>query len=289
MNSHSFAASPANREPLRAIVLAAQRQGALDPLAARFGTTHKCLIPLHGRPLIAYVLETLGSSAHVGEIVVSVEEEQFPEIAAIAAHLGLAGQVRPVAAQSNIADSVIAAAEDHDGPFLITTADNALLTERSVAAMARALDRCDAAMALAQEESVRAAHPEGQRRFYGFRDGGYSNCNLYGIGSRKALSAAEIFRGGGQFAKKARRIVDAFGLVNLLMLRARLVSLDGGLQRISRRIGHRIVPVVLPDGSQAIDVDNDRTYDVVAELLEPRLHARQHAPLHAMHPPRRAA
>ena len=73
------------------------------------------------------------------------------------------------------------------------------------------------------------------------------------------------------------------------MLRARLVSLDGGLQRISRRIGHRIVPVVLPDGSQAIDVDNDRTYDVVAELLEPRLHARQHAPLHAMHPPRRAA
>lgn len=256
---------------LRVIVLGAQRKGVVDPLATRFGTSHKCLVPLKGRPLIAHVLETLGAHERVDEIVVSVEPELHGDVARIAGEVGAGGKLRCAASADNLADSVFAAASGHDGPIVITTADNALLSPRSVDAMADGLARGDAAMAFAREDAVRAAHPEGQRRFYQFRDGGYSNCNLYGIAHERALSAAEIFRGGGQFAKKARRIIDAFGLINLLLLRSKLISMEGGLRRISRRTGLDIVPVVIKDGSQAIDVDNDRTYGVVAELLERRI------------------
>ena len=38
---------------------------------------------------------------------------------------------------------------------------------------------------------------------------------------------------------------------------------------------------VKDDGSQTIDVENDRTYDVVAELMQPHVHA--------LRQPRRAA
>lgn len=251
---------------LRIVVLAAQRRGVTDPLAARFGTSHKCLVPLAGRPLIAHVLQAVAQHRAVGDVVVSIEPEAAGAINDIARTISGA-PVRAVAACDNLADSVQAAVAGHDGAVIITTADHALLRGASLDAMIEALGRGDVAVAMAAEASVRAAHPEGQRRFYQFRECGYSNCNLYGLAHARALAAAEIFRGGGQFAKKAGRIVAAFGLLNLLLLRFRLVTLDGAMARISRRIGLRIVPVVLADGSQAIDVDNDRTYGVVGELL----------------------
>ena len=251
---------------LRLVILAAQRRGVIDPLAERFGTSHKCLVPLRGRPLIAHVLSAVAHHPGLSDIVVSIEPEVAGTVRAIADAIGGA-PVTPVAARDNLADSVRAAADGHDGPLIITTADHALLKPASIDAMAEALGRGDVAMAMSPEAAVRAAHADGQRRFYQFRDRGYSNCNLYGLAHAGALDAAEIFRGGGQFAKKASRIVSAFGLINLLLLQLRLVSLEGAMARISRRIGLRIVPVVLTDGSQAIDVDNERTHAVAAELL----------------------
>jgi GTP:adenosylcobinamide-phosphate guanylyltransferase len=258
---------------LHVIVLAAQRRGTVNPLAERFGVSHKCLIPLQGRPLITHILETLRLHPRVASIAISVEPEAFAAVGDALKRLPQGVPIECVPAADNLADSVIAAAEGHDRPLVVTTADHALLDARSIDAVGHALKSHAAAIAMAPREAVLSAHPEGQRRFYQFRDGGYSNCNLYGLAGSDALEAAEVFRGGGQFAKSAARIVSAFGLVNLLLLRFRLVSLLDGTARISRRIGLSIAPVVLDDGSQAIDVDNDCTYGVVEELLEARAKA----------------
>ena len=242
-------------QPLRVIVLAAQRRGIADPLAERFGVSHKCLVPIAGRPLIAHVIATLQRHPSVGEIIVSVEPAAFAAIT---------GALPAPPANS---PPVRFAAAWHEGPLLITTADNVLLTCESIDAVLAGLKCSDAVVAMTTRKAVLAAHPEGQRRFYELRCGAYSNCNLYGLAGSQALAAAEAFRSGGRFAKNAGRIVRAFGLTNLILLRLRLISLQGGLARISRRLGVRIAPVVLADGSQAIDVDNDRTYAVVDTLL----------------------
>lgn len=251
------------------IVLAAQRRGVVDPLAVRFGVSHKCLVPIMGRPLIGHVLDTLAGAEGVASVAISVESDAFAQITAILPTESSAG-FELVAAADNIADSVVAAAEGHQGPLVVTTADNVLLAGESLAAMGKALLASDVAFAMARREAVLAAHPEGQRRFYRFRDGEFSNCNLYGIADRRALHAADIFRGGGQFAKKASRVVGAFGLVNLVLLRLGRLTLAGVARRISARIGLRVVPIVLTDGGQAIDVDNDRTFAVVEQLLRQR-------------------
>ena len=256
---------------LRVIVLAAQRKGVTDPLATRFNVSHKCLVPLGGRPLIAHVVETVAGYSCVEDVVISVEPDAFAAIgrALPPGNLGEA-PIRCVAAAASIADSVLAAAAGHSGPLLVTTADHALMTRVSLDAMVEALRDHEVAIAMARREAVLAAHPEGQRRFYSFRDGEYSNCNLYAMAHPGALRAARVFRGGGQFAKKASRIIGAFGLLNLLLLRMRVVGLPLGMRRVSRRLGLDVVPVILADGSQAIDVDNDRTYAIVAQLLERR-------------------
>jgi GTP:adenosylcobinamide-phosphate guanylyltransferase len=249
-----------------AIILAAQRDGKIDPLAERAGVTHKCVVPIVGQPLIRYVLDALMPVPGLSAIRVCIEPE------AVAAVRGAFGETKvPIAfvpAQPSIADSVYACAQGVDGPIVITTADNVNLTPGAVEEMLAALaGGADAAVALATKSAVLATHPEAQRRFYDFADDSYSNCNLYAINGQRALKAAETFREGGQFAKQPKRLIRAFGLFNVLLLRYKLISLRGGMARVSRRLGFRIEPVVLADGTHAVDVDNERTYRMAEMIL----------------------
>ena len=250
------------------IVLAAQRDGRLDPLAAEAGVSHKCLVPIGGRPLLAHVLAALAEVEGVEGVRIVVEpgaEDLLRSVAMPAAlHVGFD------AAEASIADSVYAGAKSTSGPVIITTADNVLLTAaavRQVADRLRAGD--DGVLALARKEAVLSAHPEGQRRFYKFRDGEFSNCNLYGL-SQRGLAFAETFREGGQFAKNPMRLARAFGFFNLALMRSGLITLKQAIDRMGRRFGLKASAVVLEDGAHAIDVDNARTYGIAAQLLDRR-------------------
>jgi GTP:adenosylcobinamide-phosphate guanylyltransferase len=255
-------------EPFSVVILAAQRDGVLDPLAAGAGVSHKCLVPIGGRPLLAHVLAALAGIDGLAGVRIAVEAGAEAMLAPIAAASGL--PVRFTAAADNLADSVYAAAEGLEGPVVITTADNVLLTPLAVRQVAERLAAGDdGVLALARKEDVLFAHPQGQRRFYRFRDGEYSNCNLYGL-SRRGVTLAETFREGGQFAKNPLRIGRALGFFNLLLLRYGLVTLDRAMKRLGGRMGLRVTALVLADGAHAIDVDNQRTYDIAAELMEKR-------------------
>lgn len=282
--------------PFDAIVAAAQREGRLDPLAAEAGVSHKGLVPIRGRPLLAHVLAALGATEGCRRIRISVEAAAEPSLRPlIAAIPGLtldtsspaeasaeAGPQSPVPSpqtsvpvelvpsRATITDSVYAAAEGLDGPFVVTTADNVLLTPEAVRRVAARLAAGDDAVgAMARREAVLDAHPEGQRRFYSFRDGAFSNCNLYGL-SREGLKLAEMFRTGGQFAKNPMRLLGAIGPLNLVILRYGLITLEAAFARLGRRVGVKASPVILEDGAHAIDVDNARTYAIASELLEKR-------------------
>jgi GTP:adenosylcobinamide-phosphate guanylyltransferase len=277
--------------PLRMIVLAGRRDASSDPLAERFGTSHKCLIPLHGRPLIAHVLRTLALHDRVASLVVSVEREAFGGIYDIVAEMRGHRCVRLLEARDNITDSVLAATEDWPGPVIVTTADHALLRPEAIDAVADALEDADASIAMVRRGDALAAHADARPRVHRFRDDAYAACNLYGLSDPRALQAAEAFRRGDPFAGNSARIVGIFGAVNLLLLRFRLVSLATGLKRISRHMGLHIVPVILDDGTQAIDLDDDRSFAIVEELMPPREEppARRPVPAPVMRAPAPAA
>lgn len=252
-----------------AIVLAAQRPGVVDPLAAEMGLTHKCLVPIAGAPLIAHVVAALLATPGLQRLRVSVEPELVPALRG-ALCAGAPG-IDYVASAANLADSVFAATRDLDGPTIVTTADNVLLTPGAVRqALATLGEGAEVGVAMATRASVLAAHPDGQRRFYRFRDDAYSNCNLYAFQGRGAFASAESFRSGGQFAKRPLRLVAAVGPLNLLLMLLRRLSLAGAMRRLSGRFGVRVAPIVLADGAHAIDVDNRRTFDVAAQLLARR-------------------
>lgn len=258
--------------PLRVIVLAGGKAGA-DPLAQAFGMSHRCLIPLAGRPLVAHVLQIAALHPAVESLAVSVEREAFDGLFDVLSQLPGRGIVKLVEARENIVDSVQAAAQGWDGPLLITTADHALLSAGSIDAMIEALGAAggaEVAVAMARRETVRSANPDDTLLFHEFADDAYASCNLYALAGPEALAAAQVFRGGGQFAGNAWRVMRAFGFVNLVLLRLRAVTLADAMVRVSARLGLRITPVVLDDGSQALDVDDVNTHALAERLLEAR-------------------
>lgn len=258
--------------PATVIVLAGQRAGIVNPLAARAGVSHKCLVPLQGKPLLAHVLDTLVAVPNLNVIRIAIEIEAHGALNhLIANYAGAPAPIELVASAPNLVDSVLAATGSDSGPFVITTADNVMLTRDAVAQIRWELNEVDALFAFARKSSVLAAHPDGQRNFYRFRDDEYANCNLYGLADRKALAAAEIFRGGGQFMKSVRRMIRSFGLLNIVLLSLGAFDREGAMRRLGARLGMKVSATVLADGALAIDVDNERTYRVCEELLAGRV------------------
>lgn len=256
--------------PLRMIVLGGPARREADPLARRFGLSHKSLIPLAGRPLVAHVLQTAAVHPAVESLAISVGRNAFDDLFDVLSQLPGRGSVQLVEARANLVDSVLAAAEGWDGALLITTADHALLSAASIDAMLDALGHADVVFALAPREAVRAAHPEHAHPFHEFSDGAFASCNLYAASGPAALAAAEVFRGGGRFAGNPWQVLRAFGPVALALLSLRALSLAGAVKRLSTRLGLRIAPVVLEDGWQAIDVDDDATYALAERVIAQR-------------------
>lgn len=258
--------------PFTAIILAAQREGRLDAMAAEAGVTHKCLVPILGRPLVQYVLEALASVPGLSRIRICVEPDAVAAVRAVpgaSGELGVAVDFVPSA--ETITESAYASAEGIDEAIVITTADNVNLTPGAVQALLGRIGAgAEGVLALARKEAVLAAHPEGQRRFYELSDGDYSNCNLYAVAGRRVLRLAEVFREGGQFARNPGRLRRIVGPFNLLLFRFRLVSLERAMKRLSRRAGLRVEAVVLEDGAHAVDVDNPRTYAIAEAILARR-------------------
>lgn len=253
-----------------ALVMAGRREGEVDALAAAAGLADKCLVPVAGRPMIAHVLDTLDRTPAVGRIVVSVNDPAVLDGVAEAQALRAQGRLVVAAAQANLVDSLLGAIGHAGFPLFVTTADNTLLSPETASEFIAGAAGSDVAVAFARRQSVLDAHPEGQRRFYRFSDDSYSNCNSYWVGNRQALEAAEVFRSGGQFAKHPLRIVEAFGLVNLLRFHYGIGTLEAAFGRFSRRFRLTIKPVIVSDGAVAIDVDNPRTLAVTEAIFAAR-------------------
>jgi GTP:adenosylcobinamide-phosphate guanylyltransferase len=256
-------------EPPKILVLAGRRSASLDPLAARLGVSHKALVPVAGEAMVGRVLRIAAEAFPQSPLFVSVEDFAIIAAEPTVARLHAEGRLTPVGAEHHIVDSVVEASRTTGFPLILCTADNVLMTVEGFRSIARAgaAPGVDGIVMMAEKTDIMAAHPEGQRRFYRFRGGAYSNCNLFWLTSGHAFKAIESFRYGGQFAKRKTDAVRALGLTALFLYASRLVTLDGMFRHFSRRFGVEVRALVAKDGRLAIDVDNERTHRVAEEIL----------------------
>ena len=255
-----------------ALVLAASR-GNLDPLAQAGGVSHKTFIDIAGVPMLERVVRSVVESGRVGRIVISIEEDSTEEARRILAGIAGSEAFEFVPSRENIGTSVIAAASDPTLlPLIITTGDNALHTAELVRSFCDSLDSVttEGAIGVTRAELILEKYPDGQRAFHRFADGAFSSCNLYAFLRPEAVSGARIFNSGGQFGKKPKRLIGAFGLFAFLLYKSRMVKLETFLRFLSRGLGISVAPVYIPFAEGPIDVDRMQDWKLAEEIIARR-------------------
>ncbi len=257
-----------------ALVLAATRGGPLDPLAQAGKVSHKAFIDLAGELMLRRVVAGVLDSGRVGRVIVSIETEAVAEAREVLA--GLEGDVPIVytASEGNIGASVTAVGQAFRDvlPMIITTGDNGLHTGDIVRSFCDQLDevKADGALGLTDASYVMDKYPEGARAFHRFRDGEFSSCNLYAFLTPKAFDGAAIFKGGGQFGKKPKRLIGAFGLAAFLVSKSRLMRVGPFLGFLTRVIGLDAAPVFLPFAEGPIDIDRMSDWTLAERIIRER-------------------
>ena len=253
------------------LVLAASR-GSLDPLAQAGGVSHKCFIDISGQPMLRRVVRAVLESGRIGRTIVAIEPDSIEEAKALLADLPGAERIEYVASRENIAASVDAVATSDMLPLVITTGDNALHTAEMVRFFCDALDtfRDDAALGLTPAHYILEKYPEGNRAFHRFRDGAFSSCNIYALMNERSLKGTRVFATGGQFGKKPKRLIGAFGLASFLLYKSRMLKLRTFLNFLSFAVGVRPGAVLMPFAEGPIDVDRMQDWHLANRIVSDR-------------------
>lgn len=257
-----------------ALVLAANRSGPRDALAQAGGVSHKAFIDIAGRPMLQRVVGAVLDSGRFRRVIVQIEADAIEEAKAVLAPLPGSEALLYTLARENIGTSVSAAIEAFPDslPLVITTGDNALHTAEMLAYFCDALEgeTADAALGLTPASYVLDKYPEGDRAFHRFTDGAFSSCNLYALLTPRALQAPRVFNSGGQFAKKPKRLIASFGLLAFLLYKSRRFKLRTVLAVLSRGVGVKTAPVLMPFAEGPIDVDRMQDWRLANRIVAER-------------------
>jgi GTP:adenosylcobinamide-phosphate guanylyltransferase len=249
------------------VLLTAGRRPGIDPLAAHFGIDDKALIPVAGEAMLSRVARTLVSHPQVARVTILAQEPErlVKAIAWMNGHPKIATRAGGASLGEAIMGSL--AEQPGDFPFLLTTADNALLDHAMIDTFLAGAQGYDIAVGMVEQRVMQARYPESRRTWLRFRGGAWSGANLYWFGTPRAEKLIAIWRGVEQQRKKGRAIVGAFGLPMLIAVGLRLLTIHAAVARVGRRFGldARIVP--LPFAEACIDVDKPDDHALVERII----------------------
>ncbi|MYL99611.1 NTP transferase domain-containing protein [Novosphingobium sp. FGD1] len=247
-----------------ALVLAGSRPGAPDPVAAAEGVSHKALVQIAGRPMLAHVVSAL-RAAGIERIAVSASDKA---VRALACELGC----EVLETGPGPSASVAIGLEALGAPLLVTTSDHALLQGRWVRDfIADTPDRSDVAVLLARREAIEAAVPGSRRTYLRFADGHWSGCNLFLLATPRAGLAIDTWKIVEADRKRPWRIAARLGLGMLAGYALGRLTLAAAIARLGRRIGIEASLVAARDGLAAVDVDKPEDLADARARLEPPL------------------
>ncbi len=252
-----------------ALVLAGSR-GAVDPVAQVAGVQHKALAVIAGRPMLLRVVDALRASPPVGRIVLAVQGtaivDALPELSAAVD----GGEIALVPTEPSPALTVEAAIRSLPDafPLLVTTSDHALLTPQIIDSFTRGVAAdADVAVGLATRTAILGKYPDSVRTFIRLGGEGYSGCNLFAFARPEAARAVAFWVQMERYRKTPWKMAARVGLRPLLLYALGRLDLDAAFRELSRVVGVRGVPVVLPQPEAAIDVDKPADLVQVERIL----------------------
>ncbi|MGB0909602.1 MAG: NTP transferase domain-containing protein [Nitrospirales bacterium] len=260
-----------NRSILTAIVLAGSRADH-DSVAEATGVPCKALAPVGNIPMVFRVLNALQNADTISSSVLcgpnwSIVEQSHQLRSRLDSQ-----RIQWVAPQTTPCTSTTFAMQSisQDTPILITTADHALLTSEIVDYFcSHALSNdSDVVVGLVPFDIIQKAYPKTKRTVMRFKGHGYCGCNLFAFLSPQGRTIAEFWRQVEQERKNPLRLIRTIGWMAVLRYLTGQLSLEQGLEEISKLLSLKISAVKLPFPQAAIDVDTVADWELVQEILQ---------------------
>ncbi|WP_228243779.1 nucleotidyltransferase family protein [Porphyrobacter sp. GA68] len=246
------------------VVLAGSRPGA-DPLLAGSGVTTKALLPVGGRPMLAYPLKALGDAGLFQRLLVCAQRLQDLERT-----LQPFAFVEARSSKASIAATLEMLLKEEQGPLLVTTADNVLLTAEMVQHFVEEARGADVAVAMVERRTLEAAGYSTRRTWLNFRGGAWSGANLFWLAGPQCLPLIRFWASIEQDRKKGWRIISAFGPLLALQAALRLANIGALVRRAGRRFGIAAKLVAMPQAEACIDADTPADIVLIERILAQR-------------------
>ncbi|HEC34609.1 MAG TPA: hypothetical protein ENI37_07825 [Chloroflexi bacterium] len=262
----------AREEPLlTAVILAGHSAQEEDPLAAYSLGRPKGLIPIAGRPMIAYVVEALVGSRYVGPIIIVglPAEERLP----------LPGIVHHLLSHGNILDNAEAgicyafAQTPRPTGVLICSADLPLLTP---AVVDQFVEEClntshDLYYSIVERSVMESRFPTSRRTYVRLVEGEFAGGDLLLVRAEAATANRELWQRLASARKSPIQQARMLGgLSPLIRFLARRMSLTEVEQRASRALRIRGRAVICPCPEVGMDVDKPFQLEIASAELEAR-------------------
>jgi hypothetical protein len=223
--------------------------------------------------MLLRVLDTLRSAPSVGRLAIAIESrtvvDALPELAAAVTANEVA--VLPTAASPAGTMAQLLASGALRLPLLVTTSDHALLDVAMVEAFCAGVpDGVDVAAALCTRSTIERAYPSSRRSYIRLGSESYSGCNLFAFLTPDAAKAAQFWTRMEQHRKTPWRYAAEVGIGPLLDYVTGRLTLERVASRLSRMMGMRAAPVLMPMAEAAIDVDTPGDLRQVEAILRRR-------------------
>jgi GTP:adenosylcobinamide-phosphate guanylyltransferase len=255
-------------ELLDAVVLAGAPVGEADLLLEGQSVRKKSLVPMLGRPMVAYVEEALRASGRVGRIVaMGLDPDDKVEFT---------GPVERSPSQGTIVDNILGGLDFFKRTgrvstyVLVASSDIPLITGPVVS---RFVDVCltkggDIFYSVVEREVMEARFPGSGRTFVHLRDGYYAGGDMFVFRSALPPYKRQMLRDIIAQRKNALKMAAALGPGLLIRFALGRLTLADAERRVGKVLGLEGRVVASSDAELAMDVDKPAQFDLVLRYLQ---------------------
>ena len=207
-------------------------------------------IPIHGKPMVNYVIEALQSSSRIADIIVVAPEE----IKGL-----LSPQVRWLQSGESLAENVFRAMDalDKKNKVLFVTSDIPFIHAEAIDDF---IDRCveltgEIYYPLVSREANEQLYPETVRTYFTVKEGVFTGGNILLAQPQAVINSRWIIDEVVARRKKPWKLVQMLGFFFILKFITKQLTLGELERRASEILGHRGIAIISPYPELSTDVD----------------------------------
>lgn len=219
-------------------------------------------IPIHGKPMVNYVIEALQKSARIENLVV-VGPLEIKDV--------LPPGVALVESGDNLTDNIFRAVDalGHDNKILLVTSDIPFVHAEVIDDF---IDRCgelvgDVYYPVISKEANQQVYPETVRTYFTLKEGSFTGGNVILASPQAITDSRWVMDEIICKRKKPWKLIRMLGFVFIIKFFAKRLSLRELEQRVSELLGYTGVVIISPYPELGTDVDKPSDLNLALRII----------------------